>query len=600
MKENMIKIGQKYQKIEELKESINLTKTSGQILCLSSLATMLMGSVIAPLPTAIFGLISVFELESKENDLVEQINMLKKEYLEIEIEAEKFRDQIKFLKHLTKLIDNHYEEAFKNCSFKKEEEICKQIKLNSPNQMDSKLIKELKNQKQELLKSQEGNHYNILVLGRTGVGKSTLINVVLDLKGENAAKENAVKPETGANYIPPNFNNNEIIEIGNKNKFSPIEYTSKKSSLVLLDSRGIEISNNYNIDIAAEDIIEFISKRNALNSNPDKFIHCVWYLVSGNRFEDDEGKYVKSLKRLYSNFGLPIIFVYSQAINEKDGNLIKERIEELIGEKINFKQIIARDIEIKTENKKRKPMIVEAYGVFEEEDGLIQMSFEHAKNAIKSSYFNYVKNLLKTIFVRDINYTVYLCAQNYIYFEIKWVIFEQEKSLEELRNSFENIFVKLIKLFLIDEEPPQFNEYNKKLIKKYFNCFPNLNDPKLIELLDILKKKEMDKLIGNYMDINIEAEERLGLKNKQGKKEIKNMIQEDVVNPLKKRIPYIALSYILLKYLNLLCEKLYEQLCTNFEESYDRIKDKTSKELKSIINKVYDNIMKRCWLPKEE
>ena len=102
------------------------------------------------------------------------------------------------------------------------------------------------------------------------------------------------------------------------------------------------------------------------------------------------------------------------------------------------------------------------------------------------------------------------------------------------------------------------------------------------------------------MDINIEAEERLGLKNKQGKKEIKNMIQEDVVNPLKKRIPYIALSYILLKYLNLLCEKLYEQLCKNFEESYDRIKDKTSEELKSIINKVYDNIMKRCWFPKEE
>ena len=207
----------------------------------------------------------------------------------------------------------------------------------------------------------------------------------------------------------------------------------------MLDSRGIEISKNNNIDIAAEDIIEFINKRNGLNSDPDKFIHCVWYLVSGNRFEDDEGKYVQSLKSLYTNFGLPIIFVYSQAINEKDGNLIKERIEELMKEKINFKQIIARDIEIKTQNKKRKPMIAEAFGVFEE-DGLIKMSFEYAKNAIKSSYFNYIRNLLKKIFVKDINYKVYLCAQNYIFSEIKWVIFEQEKSLEEVWNSFENIF----------------------------------------------------------------------------------------------------------------------------------------------------------------
>ena len=268
-------------------------------------------------------------------------------------------------------------------------------------------------------------------------------------------------------------------------------------------------------------------------------------------------------------------------------------------EKINFKQIIARDIEIKTQNKKRKPMIVEAFGVFEE-DGLIKMSFEYAKNAIKSSYFNYMKNLLKKVFVKDINYKVYLCAQNYIFSEIKWVIFEQEKSLEEVWNSFENIFLKIIKLFLIDEELPEYKKINKILIKKYFNCFPNLNDPKLIKLLEFLRIKETDKLVGNYMDINFKAEETFGVKYRQGKEEIKNMIQKDVVNPIKDRIPYIALSYILLKYMNLLCEKLYEKLCKNFEESYERIKDKISEELKSIINKVYDNIMKKCWFPEIE
>ena len=278
---------QKFQTIEEIKESINVDKEAGAIIGLSSIATMLIGVTFAPIPTLALGIATIFGLESKVKNIEKKNDEIKKEYLEIGIEMMKFKDQLKFIKHLSELIDNHYEKAFKNYSFIKEEEICKQIKLNSPVQMDNKLIKELKNQKQALLESQEGNHYNILVLGRTGVGKSTLINVVLDLKGENAAKENAVKPETGANYILPNFNNNEIIEIGKKNKFNPIEYTSKKPSLVLLDSRGIEISKNYNIDIAAEDIIEFINKRNGLNSDPDKFIHCVWYLVSGNRFEDD-------------------------------------------------------------------------------------------------------------------------------------------------------------------------------------------------------------------------------------------------------------------------------------------------------------------------
>ena len=45
----------------------------------------------------------------------------------------------------------------------------------------------------------DDNHYNILVLGKTGVGKSILINVVLDLKGEQAAKENEVKLEIEIN-----------------------------------------------------------------------------------------------------------------------------------------------------------------------------------------------------------------------------------------------------------------------------------------------------------------------------------------------------------------------------------------------------------------
>lgn len=192
-----------------------------------------------------------------------------------------------------------------------------------------------------------------------------------NLKGNDAAKENAVKPETGANdeYIKQNVNENSIVL--RKKKFTPIKYYSEKSSIILLDSRGIELSKNYNIDIATEDIKQFIEERNSLNSNPDKFIHCIWYLVSGKRFEDSEGNYVKSLKNIYSNFRLPIIFIYTQAINAEDGDLIEERIKEFMREDINFIQIIAKDIEIKSKNRNRKkPTIEPAFNVFDK-DGLI-------------------------------------------------------------------------------------------------------------------------------------------------------------------------------------------------------------------------------------
>lgn len=97
------------------------------------------------------------------------------------------------------------------------------------------------------------------------------------------------------------------------------------------------------------------------------------------------------------------------------------------------------------------------------------------------------------------------------------------------------------------------------------------------------------------MDMNMKAE-NIGIRKKQQKEEIKNMLEKDVIDPIKKRIPYIALSYILLKYMGLLGDNLYKKLSSDFEESYKRIEDKTFEELKNIINKVYDNIMQKCMI----
>ena len=191
---------------------------------------------------------------------------------------------------------------------------------------------------------------------------------------------------------------------------------------------------------------------------------------------------------------------------------------------------------------KRKTTKIEAYGIFDE-DGLIQKSFDLAKNAIKSSYFNYMKNLLKNIFINNIKIKSYLKTNIFISYKIKSVIYSQNKSLEEIRNNFENEFLEINNI-LIDEEIPENTINNKILIKEFFNCFPNLNDPKLIRLIDKLRKTEIDKLVSNYMNMNLEGE-KIGIKNKQGKEEIENMLEKDIIDPIKDRIPYISLSFIL-------------------------------------------------------
>ena len=53
-------------------------------------------------------------------------------------------------------------------------------------------------------------------------------------------------------------------------------------------------------------------------------------------------------------------------------------------------------------------------------------------------------------------------------------------------------------------------------------------------------------------------------------------------------------KFQILHYL-ILCENLNKKLLNDFEESYKRIESKTSEELKFFVNKVYDNIIKKCW-----
>ena len=131
---------------------------------------------------------SIYWFFSRKN-INNEKKKLNKELFDGIIMLSKFKTLNEFLEKLVKLIDDHYNEVFKNQKYTKEEEICKNIKLNTPKQMDSKIIEELKKQAETLLESQEGNHYNILVLGRTGVGKSTLINVVLNLEGDKELKK---------------------------------------------------------------------------------------------------------------------------------------------------------------------------------------------------------------------------------------------------------------------------------------------------------------------------------------------------------------------------------------------------------------------------
>ena len=131
--------------------------------------------------------------------------------------------------------------------------------------------------------SKKTKHLNILLIGKSGVGKSTLINAILK---EDKAKTQLGRPCTKCN-----------------------EYYESEN-IRLWDTQGIELKKEKNSGNVLKEAEELIKKNNNLG-NSDKYIHCVWYCTTGQRFEDLEEKLVKNLINVYNDNWLPLIIVYT-------------------------------------------------------------------------------------------------------------------------------------------------------------------------------------------------------------------------------------------------------------------------------------------------
>lgn len=132
----------------------------------------------------------------------------------------------------------------------------------------------------------EMGNVNIVVAGKTGVGKSTLINAVF---GENLAKTGVGRPVTQ----------------------SAKEYTSNRvRGITLFDSKGFELGNYRSI---LSDLKNLISSRKT--ANPKEHIHICWYCISdiSSRYEDAEIDFIRELQS-----EIPVIVVFTQTISDDD------------------------------------------------------------------------------------------------------------------------------------------------------------------------------------------------------------------------------------------------------------------------------------------
>lgn len=144
---------------------------------------------------------------------------------------------------------------------------------------------------------------NIMVLGKTGVGKSTLINSIF---GDSLVRTGIGRPVTS-----------DIVRV-----------EKKEFPLALYDTPGLELRGENDFSSLSEQVIKVI-KDCFTDDIEGNEIHCILYCVNtaSHRFEPSEAALLKKIADKIKGYNVPVIIVMTQSFSKKDAENLKKVIE---------------------------------------------------------------------------------------------------------------------------------------------------------------------------------------------------------------------------------------------------------------------------------
>ena len=305
-------------------------------------------------------------------------------------------------------------------------------------------------------------NFNILLVGCTNAGKSTLINEFLKLDVSQKAKESEGGPT-------------DTID------FTPYQGKNKNKTYILYDTNGITNKGVDSIELKQKNTKNEIEKR-LKSKDPNKLIHCIWYCFQGSNVQPSDKDFIESLLNIYTTYTIPIIYIHTQTYSKKQSKTCKLGIEKYLNE-------IFENDKLKVEEQLNNYISILARGDEDEEkeafglEELGELSLQQIEEkGIKSSYFEYIKKDIIPILINGVFNLIFT------EYNIKLLTKNSTENLEKFLGTILNI-VNNDKLGLNKEVRNQ----NKDSLAKICNCFKTIRDKLKDDLMGLLEIKKLKK-----------------------------------------------------------------------------------------------------------
>ena len=155
-----------------------------------------------------------------------------------------------------------------------------------------KMTAEILEKVQEEFENMKNRSANIIIAGKTGAGKSTLINAVF---GEKLAATGSGAPVT-----------------------QNMKLLSKQGiPIKIYDTKGLELEQSVQDSIKRE--INDVIHQKLIAGNENEYIHMIWYCVNcaGSRIEKSELEWINTLLDKNNSHNVSIILVLTQSFSSK-------------------------------------------------------------------------------------------------------------------------------------------------------------------------------------------------------------------------------------------------------------------------------------------